>query len=861
MSTEKSEDSKSESKEPPGHGRPPHPWEGVTDAQWNDWRWQLSHRLKTADDFAQVLRLTPEEIEGLSAPGRFRVHVTPYFASLMDPRDANCPIRRQVVPTAREMAYLDAEMADSLAEEAQSPVPGLVHRYPDRVLMLVTTECASYCRFCTRSRIVGDSHTQFDSADYERQLAYIAATPEIRDVLLSGGDPLMMSQQVLEGLLQHLRAIPHVEIVRIGTRAPVFVPQRITDDLVSMLRRYHPLWVNIHFNHPDEITPDVALALARLADGGIPLGSQTVLLSGVNDCPNVILALAQKLVKNRVRPYYLYQCDLVQGAGHFRTPVAKGIEIMEALRGHTSGFAIPTFVIDAPEGGGKVPILPNYLLSMSDSQVVVRNYEGFIATYTQPVGYQAHDPATCAYCQARRDGEGQRGVAGMLAGRTSAIVPQGWRALHQRVEMELLSGNNGKDRSGLRLDVTPALGRHERPSGTPRLQVPVLGAGSKLRVGLIYNLKHHVVAQPGAPDDALAEYDSFETIQALEDALVAGGHQVVRLEADTGLLDTVRRAAPDICFNIAEGLGGDARESQVPALLEMLSIPYTGSKVLTHAISLDKAMTKRVWRDAGLPTSSFQAFPKEDEPLDPQLVFPLFVKPVREGTGMGINGESIVYDEGALRKQVRWVIETYRQPALAETYLPGREFTVGLIGNVLSPGEKRYSPVTDSKGGFYDERGFHLFPALEIDARVGAGRGLYNTLAKSYVPGEDGAPLYLCPADIPVSLENEMRQLAVAAFETIGALDVGRVDFRLGDDGRPYLLEINTLPGLNPTVSDLCIVAHADGMHYVDLINEILSLAVERYVQEGRLRNGAGLFGMLCLEEGLYDQSRLGRLP
>jgi lysine 2,3-aminomutase len=403
-------------------------------AQWNDWRWQMTHRLRTVDDFARFVDLTPEEIEGLSAPGRFRVDVTPYFASLMDPTDPNCPIRRQVIPTSAELVPFEAEMVDSLGEDAHSPVPGLVHRYPDRVLMLVTTQCASYCRFCTRSRMVGDGHVTFNSATFDRQIAYIAATPEIRDVLISGGDPLTLPQHVLERLLMRLREIPHVEVIRIGTRAPGFLPQRITDDLVTMLSAYHPIWMNIHFNHPKEITPEVEVALARLANAGVPLGSQTVLMAGINDCPNVITSLVHTLVRNRVRPYYLYQCDLVHGAGHFRTPVSKGLEIMEALRGHTSGFAIPTFVIDAPEGGGKVPILPNYLLSMSDTKVVVRNYEGFITAYTQPSHYTPHDPATCDYCRARHAEHGQEGIAGLLAGEQHRVAPEGWDALHRRVE-------------------------------------------------------------------------------------------------------------------------------------------------------------------------------------------------------------------------------------------------------------------------------------------------------------------------------------------------------------------------------------------------------------------------------------------
>ncbi len=426
-----------ELEDPPGQRTPPAPWEQVPLAQWNDWRWQLAHRIHTAAELEKVIRLTPAEREGLEAPGHFHVDIPPYFASLMDPHDPNCPIRRQVVPTAQELAPDEDDMADSLNEDAHSPVPGLVHRYPDRVLMLVTAHCAAYCRFCTRSRVVGDAHAPFNRANYERQIAYIAANPQVRDVLLSGGDPLLMNQAVLEDLLRRLRQIPHVEVVRIGTRTPVFLPQRITPDLVAMLRRYHPLWMNIHFNHPREITPEVEVALARLADAGIPLGSQSVLLAGINDCPNIMKALVHKLVRNRVRPYYLYQCDLVRGASHFRTPVAKGLEIMEALRGHTSGFAIPTYTLDAPEGGGKVPLLPNYLITMSDSQVVVRNYEGFITTYAQPAEYKRHDPSTCAYCRARHGEGGQEGVAGLLAHRQRSIAPEHWEEVHRRERLAM----------------------------------------------------------------------------------------------------------------------------------------------------------------------------------------------------------------------------------------------------------------------------------------------------------------------------------------------------------------------------------------------------------------------------------------
>jgi lysine 2,3-aminomutase len=309
-------------------------------------------------------------------------------------------------------------------------VPGLVHRYPDRVLMLVTTQCASYCRYCTRSRIVGDPSATFSRRQHDQQIDYIARTPQVRDVLLSGGDPLTLPPKVLEDLLRRLRAIPHVEIIRIGSRVPVFLPQRITDELVDMLRQFHPLWMNIHVNHPKEVTPELARACAKLADAGIPLGNQSVLLAGVNDHPDTIKALCHALVKIRVRPYYLYQCDLVAGSGQFRTTIAAGLEIMEALRGHTSGYAVPVYAVDLPGGGGKIPVMPNYLISLSQDRAVFRNFEGYLATYVQPTDYQR--PAPSQWISAPREEPGQKGVASLLAGEAMVIKPEGWTGSHMR---------------------------------------------------------------------------------------------------------------------------------------------------------------------------------------------------------------------------------------------------------------------------------------------------------------------------------------------------------------------------------------------------------------------------------------------
>jgi D-alanine-D-alanine ligase len=349
-----------------------------------------------------------------------------------------------------------------------------------------------------------------------------------------------------------------------------------------------------------------------------------------------------------------------------------------------------------------------------------------------------------------------------------------------------------------------------------------------LRVAVLSNRKHSITVATDAPADALAEYDAEETVEGLIAALTGAGCEAFFLEADETLLDTVRLARPDICFNIAEGLRGDSRESQVPALLEMLGIPYTGSKVLANAISLNKATTKQMWRDAGLPTAPFQLFRSAEAALDPALVFPLFVKPVKEGSGMGINAESLVHDEKELRDQVAWVSATYRQAVLVETYLPGREFTVGVLGNRYGPGQGRRSD-------FYDDDGFHVLPIEEIDMSVASIDTVYNTFAKTFEPENVGGPRFPCPAQIPDALSRDIRSLTIRAFECIDALDVSRIDFRLDELGQPQLMEINTLPGLRPGFSDMWIAANAEGVAYEKLVVEILRLALERYGMATRL--------------------------
>jgi lysine 2,3-aminomutase len=360
-------------------------WADVPEKDWNDWKWQLRNRITSLPQLQKFLpTLTPEEQAGaLFAANKLSVAITPYFFNLIDPADENCPIRWQVIPREGEAHTAPWEMSDPCGEDSHSPVPGLVHRYPDRVLMLVTDRCASYCRYCTRSRLVSNASGYDFHPEFDRQLDYIASTKSVRDVLLSGGDPLLFNDEKIEYLLTRLRQIPHLEFVRIGTRIPVFLPQRITAELCATLKKFHPLFISIHSNHPRELTTEVRDALGRLADAGIPLGNQSVLLRNVNDDPVTMRAHVQKLLLCRVKPYYLYQCDLISGSAHLRAPVRKGLEIMQELRGHTTGYAVPQYVIDAPGGGGKVPINPDYVLSHNNDRIVLRNFEGKIFEYPE----------------------------------------------------------------------------------------------------------------------------------------------------------------------------------------------------------------------------------------------------------------------------------------------------------------------------------------------------------------------------------------------------------------------------------------------------------------------------------------------
>lgn len=403
----------------------------ATAQEWNDWHWQIRNRITDFKTLKKYIELQPDEEAVAKAKGfSFRMAITPYYLSLIDPKNPNDPVRLQAIPRIAESEMDPHDMPDPLHEDADSPVPGMTHRYPDRVLLLLTDQCSMYCRHCTRRRKAGEYDAPMPRENVDKAIEYIENHKEVRDVILSGGDPLTMGDGRIDEILERLSRIKHVDIVRIGTRTPVVMPQRITDELIAVLKKYKFVWLNTHFNHPNEITKDSAAALAKLAEAGVVLGNQTVLLKGINDHVDVMKALVHGLVRNRVRPYYIYQCDLSEGIAHFRTPISKGIEIIESLRGHTSGLCVPTYVVDAPGGGGKIPVMPNYLIAQMPGRVVLRNYEGFITAYTEPGFVPLDDKKYKARCTSER--QSTEGVMALLRGKKVSIGPPDTRRNQRR---------------------------------------------------------------------------------------------------------------------------------------------------------------------------------------------------------------------------------------------------------------------------------------------------------------------------------------------------------------------------------------------------------------------------------------------
>ncbi|AUG57236.1 lysine 2,3-aminomutase [Acetivibrio saccincola] len=413
-------------------------WKNVSEEQWNDWRWQISNRITTLEELEQVINLTDEEREGVKKALKYlRMAITPYYATLMDVDNYDCPIRRQGVPTIYETELSNSDMTDPLEEGLDSPLPGLTHRYPDRVLLLITDQCSMYCRHCTRRRFAGHDDKAMPLKNIKRAIEYIKKHKEIRDVLLSGGDALCVSDSTLDYILGSIRAIKHVEVIRIGTRTPVVMPQRITKELCDIIKKHHPVWLNTHFNHPNEITKEAKQACEMLVNAGVPLGNQSVLLKGINDCPYIMKKLVHELVKMRVRPYYLYQCDLSEGIEHFRTSVSTGIEIIEMLRGHTSGFAVPTFVVDAPGGGGKIPVNPQYVVSQSPEKIILRNFEGVICSYSEPKD-KTHECKNCGLCKKYRN-EDNVGIEQLYEEENISLIPRSNIRLNRRKSFNVYS--------------------------------------------------------------------------------------------------------------------------------------------------------------------------------------------------------------------------------------------------------------------------------------------------------------------------------------------------------------------------------------------------------------------------------------
>ncbi|MGA1866120.1 MAG: KamA family radical SAM protein [Thermoplasmatota archaeon] len=654
---------------------------------------------------------------------RYPMKATRYYLSLI--REKDDPIWKQCVPDIEELRdTLNVE--DPLKEEEHTPVPYLVHKYPDRVLLLASSKCAMYCRFCTRKRKVGRIQ-QIPIEDIMKAIGYIEDHPEVRDVIVSGGDPLMRTEKELETILSRLRSIPHVEIIRIGTRMPCVNPARVTKRLASMISKYHPVFMNIHFNHPSEITKEVKEACTTLSEAGIPLGCQTVLLKGVNDDPEIMKSLMRELLKIRVRPYYIYQCDLVKGVEHFRTEVECGIEIMKQLQGFTSGLALPHFVIDGP--GGKVPISPQYVKEITKDQIIVTNYLDQIHSY-------------------------------------------------------------------------PGLNR----TATKKLSNKRVNT-----IGIAYNLKK--TPKKGERFDKYAEYDDLDTIDAIRRSFENNGYEVKLLEADVDFFEKLKSSEVDFVFNIAEGIHGESRESHIPSVLEMLNIPYSGSGVLTQAITLNKSRKKEILNYYDIPTPRFQLFRNVNQKLDPTLKFPLIVKPDAEGSSVGITNDSLVFDIESLRKQVGKVLKEYDQNALVEEYLGGREFTVSLVGN----GKPQILPLIEVDFSHLP-KDIHHFDSFEA-------KWVYDDPVKKM-------DAIMFPTDLKPRLKANIEKVARKTFQTLGIVDMCRIDIRLDQNEVPHVLDVNALPGLMPdpnSNSRFTRSAYRANMTYEDIIMTIFKAALKRY--------------------------------
>ncbi|MBN2422838.1 KamA family radical SAM protein [Candidatus Woesearchaeota archaeon] len=667
--------------------------------------------------------LTQHEIKQIEKVKRkYPMKVSKYYLDLI--KEKNDPIWKQCIPSIEELND-NVNEEDPLHEEKYSPVSYLVHRYPDRVLLLVSNRCAMYCRFCTRKRKVGRI-VDITKEHILNAISYIKKHKEIRDVIVSGGDPLMLRDKEIEFVLKNLRQIKHVEIIRIGTRIPCTYPMRVTKKLCNMLKKYHPLYINLHFEHPDEITEESSRACRMLSNAGIPLGNQCVLLNGVNNDPKVLKDLFQKLLTIRVKPYYMYQADQVKGTDHFRTNVQDGLKIIEKLTGFTSGLCVPHYVIDS-YGGGKIPILPEYMLYKNNEKVVLRNFEGKTVDYTNPL-----------------------------------------------IENKQEFNDN-------------------------------------LNIGVVFNLKKNM--ESGKPLDWYAEFDEIDVPLAIKKSLEKYNFKTELLEADINLFEKLKSGNYDFIFNIAEGFNCESREAQVPAMLDLLNIPYTGSGVFAQALTLNKTRTKEILLHYGIHTPKHQLFTSPNQKINPDLQFPMIIKPNAEGSSKGINNDSLVKDEEELKNRVKYILSTYKQPALAEEFLEGREFTVSILGN----NPPRVLPIVEVTFDYLPEN-VNKFDSYEV-------KWYWDNPSNPINP-------IICPANISKQLESKLKTVALKTYKALGCVDLCRIDIRLDNRGIPNVLEVNALPGLMPDPKEnsrfpkACFAA---GMSYDDIILEILNSAMKRY--------------------------------
>ncbi|MCI4625315.1 MAG: KamA family radical SAM protein [Candidatus Magnetoovum sp. WYHC-5] len=730
--------------------------------RWYDAGWQFTNSIQSLSELSKLLNIdnaTQFEYEKLIR--QFRYKVTPYYLSLIDWLDAADPIRKQCIPDLKEMDYHVVGQTDPLWEEEDMQVPGLVHRYPDRVLAIVTNICAMYCRHCTRKRKWYEEQAHTTKKEMALMVKYVKETPQVREVIVSGGDPLTMSLENLDWFLGELRLIPHVEVLRIGSRIPVVLPMAITEELVHMLAKHRPLWLNTQFNHPREITPQSADACDKLIRAGIPVSNQSVLLRGVNDSVDVMKELCYKLQKIMVRPYYLFQCDPVVGVEHLRTNVWKGIEIIENMRGHMGGLCIPTFVVDAPGGGGKIPLQPFYLLSMSDNEVILRNHEGLIINY--------HNPRT-------NDSGKQKISTGTL-------------------QSFFYKSTQPSESNILRLKRRASKSYYNE-------EMPKL-----LKIGLTYDLKSDYLKK-GYTEEEAAEFDNEDTINAMEKTITSLGYKVQRIgNIDSLLMQLNKNNTWDMVFNICEGIRGRNREAQVPAVLEAYNISYTFSDPLTLSLCLDKAAAKKYLKAFDIPMArsflvrSIESLSNSDRDLQ-EMGLPVFVKPVYEGSSKGIDGNSIVYDTDMLKGQCAVLFKKYKQPLLIEEFLPGREYTVGIVGN-----------------GKESE----CIGVLEIILCDKAEKNVYSYMNKKYC---EELIDYVLVED--KAIVEEATCLALKVYNSLECKDAARVDLRADENGKLHFLEVNPLPGLNPVTSDLPILCSKIGISYRELIKKILGSALQR---------------------------------